>query len=234
MYMNPSVSLIVLTYNERLGFEKIMPRVKRSWVNEIIVVDYNSHDGTIELAKKNGYKVIHQKNRGRGKAFRIGLDHAKGHVLMYFSPAGNEVPEDIPKLIEKMKEGYDMVIASRFAKFSKSEDSTFVRTLGNRLFTKIVNLLFHTSLTDSINGFRAIRKKVMIGLNTDAENFEIEIQMSIRCGIKGYKVAEIPTFEPKRLYGHGKLNTYADGWKYTKLIIREFFNKNKILASDNA
>jgi len=219
------VSLIVLTRNEKFGFEKIMPRVKRSWVDEILVVDYKSDDGTVELAKKFGFKVIQQEKKGRGNAFRLGMEQAKGDILVYFSPDGNEVPEDIPKLIKKINEGYDLVIASRFTKRSKSYDATLIRSFGNNFFTKAVNLLFGASFTDSINGFRAIRKYIMEDINTDAEHFEIEIQMSIRCAKKNYKICEIPTIEPKRLHGEGKLNTYVDGWRYTKLILREFFNK---------
>lgn len=227
MQKKPKVSLIVLTYNERAGLEKMMPRIKRSWADEILVVDYNSKDGTVELAKKMGFKVIPQLIRGRGNAFRLGLEHAKGDILVYFSPDGNEIPEDIPKLVDKINEGYDMVIASRFSRLSKSEDATFIRRLGNNIFTSVINLLFRTKLTDAVNGFRAIRKSVMQDINTDARYFDIEIQMSMRCGKNGYKTAEIPTIEPKRIEGKGKLNTFVDGWRYTKLILREFLRKEK-------
>ena len=227
MQKKPKVSLIVLTYNERAGLEKIMPRVRRSWVDEILVVDYNSKDGTVELAKKMGLKVIPQLNKGRGNAFRIGMEHATGDILVYFSPDGNEIPEDIPKLIDKINEGYDMVIASRFSRLSKSEDATFIRRLGNNIFTFVINLFFRTKLTDAVNGFRAIKKEVMQDIDTDARYFDIEIQMSMRCGKKGYKIAEIPTVEPKRIEGKGKLNTFVDGWRYAKLILREFFRIEK-------
>ncbi len=222
-----SVSLIVLTYNEREGMEKIMPHVRKSWVDEIIVVDNDSEDGTAEIAKKMGLKVVQQKNNGRGHAFRIGMEYAKGDILVYFSPDGNEVPEDIPKLIKKINQGYDMVIASRFSKFSKSKDATLIRRIGNNTFTGIINLLFGIKLTDAVNGFRAIRKEVMQKINTDARYFDIEIQMSIRCGKNGYKIAEIPTVEPERVGGKAKLNTIVDGWKYVLLILRELFLNTK-------
>lgn len=221
MKKNSKVSLIILTYNEREGFEKIVPRIKKSWIDEIIVVDYNSKDGTVEIAKKMGLKVIQQTTRGRGNAFRIGMENAKGDILIYFSPDGNEVPEDIPKLIDKINQGYDMVIASRFSKLSKSEDATFTRRLGNNIFTFMINTLFRTKLTDALNGFRAIKKEAMKKINTDAKNFEIEIQMSIRCAKKGYKITEIPTLEPKRVGGVAKLNTIVDGWRCAVYVLKE-------------
>ena len=217
----PKVSLIVLTYNEKEGLEKMMPLVKKSWADEVIIADYNSTDGTIESAKKMGFKVIQGKKKGRGNGFRDGLENATGDILVYFSPDGNELPEDIPKLVDKIKQGYDMVIASRFSKLSKSEDATLVRRIGNNMFTIIINLLFRTKLTDAVNGFRAIRTDVMKKINTDAENFEIELQMTARCAKKGYKITEIPTIEPKRIGGTAKLNTIIDGWRILKFVLKE-------------
>lgn len=218
-------SLIVLTLNELPGFKKIMPRVKKKWVDEILVVDGGSTDGTVEYARKKGYNVISQKNRGRGDAFRTGMENSKGDVLIYFSPDGNEEPEDIPKLIEKMKGGYDMAIASRFGPGSVSHDATFVRRIGNNFFTGFINVLFGLRLTDAVNGFRAITRKAMQDIRTDAVHFEIEIQMTMRCARKGFRVTEIPTTENRRVFGQGKLGTIVDGSRYLKTIIAEYLRR---------
>jgi glycosyltransferase involved in cell wall biosynthesis len=220
-------SLIVLTLNEFEGFKKIMPKVNRKWVDEIIVIDGGSTDGTPELAKKMGYKVITQRNRGRGEAFRLGLEKSKGDLLVYFSPDGNEDPKDIPKLLEKANEGYDMVIASRFGNGSKSYDATFIRLIGNKFFTLLINMLFGLHLSDAVNGFRAITRKAMESIKTDAVYFDIEIQMTMRCARKGYKISEIPTIEYPRVFGKGKLSTIKDGFRYLKLILIEFFKVDK-------
>ncbi len=219
------VSLVVLTLNELPGFKAMMPRVKRKWVGEIIVIDGGSTDGTAEYARKKGYKVFSQKNKGRGEAFRAGLEKSSGDVVIYFSPDGNEEPEDIPNLISKMKEGNDMAIASRFGPFSKSHDATFVRRLGNNFFTGLINLLFGLHLTDAVNGFRAITRKAMKAIGTDAVHFEIEIQMTMRCARKGMRIAEIPTIENKRVFGEGKLSTLVDGSRYLKMIVSEYLGK---------
>jgi len=219
--MNDKVSLILLTNNEIEGCRKIVPIIPKKYIDDFVCVDLKSTDGTVEFLRKKGYKICSQKKKGRGIAFRMGMEAAKGDILIYFSPDGNETPKDIPKLIEKIKEGYDMVIASRFDSKSTSLDATPVRRFGNWFFTSLINLFWGSGVTDAVNGFRAIRKDVMKNLKTCARYFEIEIEMTIKCSKKGYKITEIPTIEGRRIGGKAKLNTFRDGWLYTKLIFRE-------------
>ena len=98
-----STVITVLTLDEIDGVTAIMPRVKREWADEIVFVDGGSTDGTIEKAEEMGFKVIHQTNKGEGNAFRIGIENTKSDYVMMFSPDGNDVPEDIPKIISKIK-----------------------------------------------------------------------------------------------------------------------------------
>jgi len=219
--MKDKVSLILLTCNEIDGCKKIVPMIQKKGIDELICVDLNSTDGTVEYLKKMGYKVYAQKIKGRGIAFRIGMKKAKGDILVYFSPDGNENPKDIPKLVKKIKAGYDMAIASRFHPDSITEDATLVRRFGNLMFTGLINLFWGTNVTDAVNGFRAIKKDVMRNIKTRARYFEIEIEMTIKCSKKGYKITEIPTIEGKRIFGKGKLKTFRDGWLYTKFIFEE-------------
>ena len=95
-----SVIVFVLTLDEIDGTSIIMPQVKKEWADEIVFVDGGSTDGTIEKAGELGFRVIHQKNKGEGNACRVGTDATKSDYVMFFSPDGNDVPEDIPKLIE--------------------------------------------------------------------------------------------------------------------------------------
>jgi glycosyltransferase involved in cell wall biosynthesis len=224
--MKDKVSLILLTSNEIEGCKKIIPMIPKKYIDELICVDLDSKDGTVKYLKKMGYMVYAQKVRGRGIAFRIGMKKAKGDILVYFSPDGNEDPKDIPKLIQKIRDGYDMAIASRFHPDSVSEDATLVRRFGNLMFTGLINLFWHSNVTDAVNGFRAIKKDVMEDINTRTKYFEIEIEMTIKCSKKGYKITEIPTIEAKRIGGKGKLKTFRDGWLYTKFIFGELFRNS--------
>jgi glycosyltransferase involved in cell wall biosynthesis len=111
-----------MTLNEVVGMKAIMPSVDRSWVDQIIVVDGGSSDGTIEWAKQNGYEVYVQKKKGFRHAYNEVWPLITGDVVITFSPDGNSIAALIPDLITKMKEGYDMVIASRYLGDAKSED----------------------------------------------------------------------------------------------------------------
>jgi glycosyltransferase involved in cell wall biosynthesis len=216
------VSVIVLARNEVDGIKINIPKIKQLNVDEIIVIDGNSSDGTFEESQKLGVKVFKQNSIGRGNAFREGLLHATGDILVYFSPDGNEDPQDIPKLVSKIEDGHDLVIASRFHKNSGSEDVTFIRKIANNLTTKVINILFNGNYTDACNGFRAIRKDMMKDLKTDAKWFEIEIQISMRALKKHFRIGEIPTFEYQRMSGISGLHLFSTGLRHGWYILKEF------------
>ena len=134
-------TIFVLTLDEIDGVSAIMPKVKKEWADQIVLVDGGSTDGTIEKAKELGFDVIHQKNKGEGNACRVGTDATESDFVMFFSPDGNDVPTDIPKLIQKTKEGFDVVHISRFGKESISEDANWLERFGNNMFTFLNNSL---------------------------------------------------------------------------------------------
>ena len=217
-----STAIIVLTLDEIDGVSAIIPRMNKDWAEEIIFVDGGSTDGTIEKAKEMGYKVIHQNNKGEGNAFRIGIENTKSDYVMMFSPDGNDVPEDIPKIIKKIEEGYDVVHISRFGKNSISEDAGPIDRFGNNMFTFLVNVFFGGKLTDALNGFRIIRREIMIDLKTDAKHLNIEQQICIRTLKKRYKLFEIDGKEPNRIGGVRKMRPLQVGAQLSWQIIKEF------------
>lgn len=217
------VSLAMMTMNEIEGVRKIVPRISRKGLCEFFCIDNNSADGTVEYLKKQGIRVIRQTNKGRGNAERMCIDKAKGDAVIWFSPDGNEVPEDIPKLIKKIEDGYDMVIASRFYPGAKSEDVGIIHGFGNQFLIWLANLLFGMRLYDSINGFRIIKKEPFYAIGSSAFRHEGGLETSIRMAKKGFKIGEIPSDEPLRIGGKSKIKTVKDGWIFLTLILKEFF-----------
>ena len=228
-------TLVVTTLNEIEGMKAIMPRVSREWCDQIIVLDGGSEDGTVEWAKENGYFVYIQKQPGFRHAYTEVLPYIEGDVVITFSPDGNSIPELIPALIEKMNEGYDMVIASRYLGEARSEDDDLVTAFGNWLFTKTVNVLHGGHYTDSMVIFRAYKKQLIydLDLHKDAAyrsaerlfctRISWEPLLSVRAAKRRLKVAEIPGDEPPRIGGERKLKILKWGAAYYFQFIREVF-----------
>jgi len=217
-----SITIIILTLDEIDGVSTIMPQINKNWAEEIVFVDGGSTDGTVEKAKELGFDVIHQKNKGEGNACRIGTDATQSDYVMFFSPDGNDLPEDIPKLIEKTKEGHDVVHISRFGKNSVSEDANWIERFGNYMFTFLVNTFFGGNYTDALNGFRIIKRELWDELKTDAQYLNVEQQTCIRLAKRKIPIYENESIEPNRIGGERKMRPLTVGAQLSYQIIKEF------------
>ncbi len=230
----PRTSLVILTLNEVEGLRAVFDKIPRDSVDEILGIDGGSTDGTVEFLQGRGVRVVRQQGKGRGSAMILGGQLASGDAAIFFSPDGNEDPRDIPKIVGRLNEGYDLVIASRFMPGAQSDDSDDplrIRRLGDNVFTVLVNRLWKgPKVTDSINGYRGVRRSVMERLNLDATYYEIEMQMTIRCKKLGYRITEIPTIEFPRAEGtKTKSKTWKMGLFFARAIIRELFMGRRFL-----
>jgi len=228
-------TLLVLTLNEINGMKAVMPKVKREWCNQIIIVDGGSTDGTIEWAKEQNYFVYVQKQEGFRHAYTEALPYIDGDVVITFSPDGNSIPELIPELIDKMKEGYDMVIVSRYLGSAKSEDDDIITAFGNWLFTRTINVLHGGHYTDAMVIFRAYKTQLIYDLELNKDEgyglaeklFRTKISweplLSVRSAKRKLNVAEIPGDEPPRIGGSRKLKILKWGAAYYFQFLREVF-----------
>ena len=221
-----NVSLFIPTLNERLGMVQIMPRVDTGLFSQILVCDHNSADGTADYARSLGYDVLMQKRPGLRFAYIEAWPHIIGDYVITFSPDGNCPPEDLPRLIAKAHEGFDMVIASRYLPPAKSADDGLVTGFGNWWFTKTVNALHGGSFTDAMTIFRIYRTKLFyeLGINHDnpyqvperlfSTRMGIEPLLSLRAARAKCRIAEISSDEPKRIAGDPKLQIFRWGAAY--------------------
>lgn len=221
-----TVTLFIPTLNERKSMETIMPKVERSLFTQILVSDGNSKDGTADYAKSLGYDVHLQRQRGIRHAYIEAWPMIRGDYVITFSPDGNCPPEDLSRLIEKVREGYDMVIASRYLPPAKSEDDGLITGFGNWLFTRTVNLLHGGHYTDAMTIYRIYRTSLFpeLGLDQDSAytlpeklyftKMGIEPLLSVRAARAKCKVGEIPSDEPKRIAGDAKVQVLRWGAAY--------------------
>lgn len=229
------VTLLVPTLNEIVGMKSIMPKIDPTWVDQILVVDGQSTDGTAEYAREQGYDVVIQQKKGMRHAYMEAWPHIKGDVVLTFSPDGNSIPELIPDCIKKIQEGYDMVIVSRYKDGAKSEDDDAVTGFGNKVFTSLISLLHGFPYTDAMVIYRAYPKNLIYDLDLHKdESFEFEEKLfgtklswepllSIRAAKRKLKIAEIPGDEPAREGGVRKLQVIRWGAAYMFEVIREVF-----------
>ncbi|MBN2407383.1 MAG: glycosyltransferase family 2 protein [Elusimicrobia bacterium] len=226
------ITLLVFTLNEIDGMKEIMPRIDAGWYDQVIIVDGGSTDGTLEYARSNNYPVHVQREKGLHRGFMEVHDMIEGDIIVTFSPDGNSIPELIPRLTAKMKEGYDMVIVSRYKGSAKSYDDDAVTRFGNWMFTKLINLLFNAQYTDAMVIFRAYRKDLVKDLDLDKEETYLpekwfftsisrEPVLSVRCAKKRLRTAEISGDEPRRIGGKRKLQIMRWGLAYFFQILRE-------------
>jgi glycosyltransferase involved in cell wall biosynthesis len=208
------VTLLMPVLNEIEGMKIVMPHIKKEWCDQIIVLDGNSTDGTREWAHEQGYTVFKQLGRGAWDGYKEVFEAGiiTGDIVITFSPDGNSVPFDLPSLIKKMADGYDMVIASRYLGWAKSDDDTLFSRAGNWFGTSLINLICKADYTDALVIYRAYRADLPKELGFVCETPWLmkqlqklvsmtswELGLSVRCAKRGLKVGEIPSDEPCRV-----------------------------------
>lgn len=241
--MADRVTLVIPTLNEIDGVKVILPKIRPEWYDQLIILDGGSTDGTVEYLKENGYEVIFQKGVGLRKGFIENYKNVTGDIIITFSPDGNSVPELIADLAVKIKEGYDMVIVSRYLGRAKSYDDTLITGLANRIFTCAISLLFGFRYTDAMVIYRAYRKEIVekMGILKPRSDFyekhigryvSWEPQLSIRCAKNRLKISEIPGDEPRRIGDErngilpsSRIRHFRVGLACLALILDELFKK---------
>lgn len=232
----PSVSVVIPTLNEAQNLPLVLPYLPMEWIDEVILVDGHSTDGTVEVARQllPSIKVILETKRGKGAAMWAGYKAASSDVVVLLDADGSHDPREIPRYVEALMQGADMVKGSRFAPGGGTTDMPRIRKLGNGAFVFLTNLLFGNAWTDLCYGYHAFWKHCLNVLDLEeASGFEIDTALYLQAVRKQLRVIEVPSFEGYRFHGVGKLRTIPDGWRVLKTIQKEWLRAVKHPVKDS-
>lgn len=230
------ISVIIPVYNEKENILKIIKKVENVKIKkEIVIVDDYSIDGTRDLLKKIKNPDInifyHKKNCGKGRAVRTGLSHAKGDIIIIQDADLEYDPNDYYSLIKPIQEGKtDVVYGSRYLK--KFDAKHFVKEglfvvaihyVGNKLLTKITQILYNTNITDMETCYKVFKKDAIKDIKLRAKRFDLEPELTAKFLKRGYKICEVPISYKARGFKEGKKITWKDGIKALYYLIKYRF-----------
>jgi len=197
-------TIVIPAKNEERSIGKIISQC-RKYADEILVVDGHSRDGTARVARRLGARVVQDHGRGKGDGIRVGIAQARGDILVFIDADGSHDPKDIPRLIKPIQQGRaDMVVGSRGMGGSDElhgDVEKLLRMIGSDIILIGINKKFKVNLTDSQNGYRALRATAARALHLEENITTIEQEITIKFLKKGFRISEVPTHEYARSHG---------------------------------
>jgi glycosyltransferase involved in cell wall biosynthesis len=225
MFHDKSVTLVIPAKNELASLPIVLAEIP-DYIDEIIIVDGNSVDGTLEYAQEHPRvsKVIQQRSKGKGAALSAGFANATKDLVVIIDADGSMNLDELQHFLVKFPD-CGIVKGSRYLNGGGSSDLTMFRSFGNKVLTKIANNFFHQDWTDLAYGYAAFDRKLLSSLaltNYDAlgslfshkaygQGFEIETLMFCRAARRGIKLVEVPAYENDRIAGASNLRAIRDG-----------------------
>ena len=232
MYPGLSVIAIVPVLNEETKIAKVLSRIPRQLVDEVLVVDDGSTDRSVEVARWSGARVISLgATMGVGAALHAGYRYAVDHGYdVAVTVAGNnkDAPEEIPLLLEPIAEDRaDFVQGSRYLKRgAKFGPMPVYRRIATRLHPLLFSMVARRWVTESTNGFRAVRTRILADtrLNlsqTWLQQYELEPYLYLRIIQLGYRTAEVPVTKiyPPRYSGQTKMKPIVGWWSILRPLV---------------
>jgi Glycosyl transferase family 2 len=216
------VSVVVPAMNEAQNIGLVLERLPEG-LHEVILVDGNSKDETVEAARRAYPKirVLTQSGRGKGDAFRTAFAAVTGNLVVMLDADGSADPAEIPRFIEALEAGADFAKGSRYLEGGGSADITALRKLGNTCLSGTANLLHGTHFTDLCYGYNAFWARCLPFISLDVPGFEVETLINLRIAGAGMKITEVPSYEENRISGQSNLRTFRDGFRVLGTIIGE-------------
>jgi len=241
----PSVSIVIPALNEERNIPHVLDRIPNA-IHQVILVDGESTDNTVEVARnaRPDVFVVKQTRRGKGNALACGFEAATGDIIVMLDADGSADPGEVPRFVDALVAGADFAKGSRFALGGGSSDITRLRKLGNDGLTAVFNLCYGRRYTDLCYGYNVFWRYCLPVLGLDAtapappgegklwwgDGFEVETLIHVRIAKAGLKVTEVPSYEYPRLHGVSNLNATRDGLRVVRTMLAERRDRRPALA----
>jgi dolichol-phosphate mannosyltransferase len=231
------VTIVIAALNEAPTIADVVTRC-RPLAREVVVVDGHSTDGTGKIAATAGATVLTDRRRGKGDALRVAIPHVSTEFTVFIDADGSHDPEDIPRLLVPLTSGTaDHVTGSRLMGGSSELHGgfdEFFRLAGSSFITACLNWKFGVALSDSQNGFRAIRTSVLRELDLREDTTTIEQEMIIETLRRGYRMGEVPSHEHRRRFGASHIRVWRAAPRYVLSLVRGVLGPSRQAAPARA
>lgn len=192
---------------------------------EIVVADNGSTDGSPEIARRLGARVVHIGPRGYGSALMGGIEAARGKYVLIGDSDGSYDFSEVPRFLEKLREGYDLVQGCRLkaggGRVLPGAMPALHRFWGNPMFSKMARLWFRAPIHDIHCGMRGLSRELYFRLDQRCTGMEFASEMIIKSTLAGARIAEVPiTLRPDRRRSQRRhLRTFRDGWRHLRFFL---------------
>lgn len=235
--VRPRVSVVMPTLNEARNLPHVAARMPAE-VDEVVVVDGGSVDGTAAVGRRLWPNGIHirQTRKGKGNALACGFAAATGDIIVMLDADGSTDPAEIPAFVALLVNGADYAKGSRFVQGGGTTDITRVRRIGNWGLNRLVNVLFGTRYTDLCYGYNAFWRDSLSALNLPdlaattpqwGDGFEVEALITVRSAAAGLAIAEVGSFERMRISGASNLHAVRDGLRILRIVGAEYLHRRR-------
>lgn len=223
----PTVSLVIPTLNEEKNLPYVMGRIP-SWVTEVVIVDGRSTDNTVEVARSLNpdVVVVNETTPGKGSALIAGFSAATGDIIAAIDADGSMDPRELHGYVGALMAGADLAKGSRFMQGGGTVDMEPHRRLGNFGLKSIVKVCFGGRYSDLCYGYFAFWREALNVIDPDVPGFEIETLINVRALKGNLRIAEVPSFEAKRIHGVSNLHAVRDGLRILRSISKERFGRS--------
>ncbi len=228
--MTKILSIILPAKNESAAIGATVAAIREHFAGaEILVVNDGSTDDTAAIAESAGARVVHHPySKGNGAAIKTGARAAKGDILVFMDADGQHDPADIPRLLEKLEQGHDMVVGAR----QKGSQASVGRGLANGFYNRLASWMTGHKVEDLTSGFRVVRAdKFREFLYLLPNGFSYPTTCTMAFFRAGYSVAYVPIHAAKRI-GKSHIKLLRDGTRFLLIIFKigTLFSPLKIFA----